>query len=178
MAAIDSLNQFGNAVIERAQRNLGATRSVNGKKRRAVASGKLKAGLRFSAKVDVKKGIASISFGADPSLGIYPEVVEYGRGRGKTPPPTGPIKEWIKTKRIRARDEKGRVLKQTDARVNGLAYVISRKIGKEGIPALYYYRDALRDEINASGNQFIKTLGDKIVEAHVSKFSKSTITIK
>lgn len=178
MEAQQLLNNFGNAVIERAQRNLGATRTVNGKRRRAVASGKLKDGLRFSAKVNVKKGIASISFGADPSLGIYPEVVEYGRGKNKTPPPKKAMLDFIKTKRIKARDKNGRIIKQTESAINSMAYVFARKIGREGIEPLYYYRDALRDEINESGNQFIKTLGDKIIEAHITKFSKSTITIK
>ena len=190
MSVEQEARNFGNAVVERAQRNLGATRTVNGKKRRAVASGNLKNNLIYRVRIDHKNGVATVSFGAKPSLGIYPQVVEVGRRRGATPPPIQPIYDWMKRKRIVSRDKSGRVLKQVYIATRGKnkgkevdrrwhhASMISKKIGREGIPALHYYRDAIRDEVNDPSTNFIKAFADSIAKANVKTFGKQKIVIK
>ncbi len=170
------IDKFGADVVERAMRNLGATRNVNGKKRRAVASGKLKSSLSYS--VSIKRGVGSISFGADPSLGIYPQVVETGRGANKKPPPVKSILEWMKIKPIRIRNKQGGFVTATESQKRGVAFTITRSIGKKGIPGLYYYRDAIVDALNENGAEFIKAVADEIIRLEVGKFETSTTVIK
>jgi len=176
MDALQLIDKFGIDVVERAMRNLGATRNVNGKKRRAVASGRLKAGLQYS--FAIKRGVGSISFGADPSLGIYPQVVETGRGANKKPPPTKSIMEWMKVKNIRVRNKTGGFVAANESQKRGVAFLIARSIGKKGIPGLFYYRDAIIDALNQNGSEFIKAVADEIIRLEVGKFETTTTTIK
>jgi hypothetical protein len=165
---------------------------VNGKKRRAVASGRLKAGLEYT--FAVKRSVGTISFGADPSLGIYPQVVETGRkafpGNPSKTPPIGSIMEWMKVKNIRPRSKTGSILSNTYTPTRGknkgktvdrrwhIARLISKKINEKGIPGLFYYRDAIIDALNQNGSEFIKAVADEIIRLEVGKFETTTTTIK
>lgn len=144
-ALVEALVNFGNDVVERAQRNLGATRTVKGKKRRAVATGTLKNSLTFTLRKD--KAGYNIKFIAKGEAAKYADFVEDGRKPNSKQPPIDPILKWIKEKKIKARDEKGKILKQTESRKRGLAFAIARGIGKNGIPAVKYYEDAYKDAL-------------------------------
>jgi len=150
------LKEFGNATVERAQRNLGATRSVRGKRRRAVSTDALRKSLKFTLRTS-KSGynftFKSLSYG---------KYVEYGRKPNSKQPPTEPILKWIKDKRIKPKEE-GKFVKATPARLKGLAYMISRKIGKQGIEPLYFYRDAINDTLDEYGNRIADELTKQIL---------------
>lgn len=136
------INAFVARVIERAQLNLGVERRVNGKKRRAVATGTLQDNL--TCKVENTPKGYTLRFGAKGKAKKYAMFVEFGRRAGKTPPPAAAIAKWIKQKPVRIRRE-GRIVKQTPKLIKQTAYKIAQKIGRDGIPALNYYKDAVAD---------------------------------
>jgi hypothetical protein len=150
------LREFGTATVERAQRNLGATRTVRGKKRRAVATDKLRKSLKFT--VRATKTAYNFSF---KSLS-YGKYVEYGRKPNSKAPGSEPILEWIKAKRIKPK-ENGKFVKATESRLKGLAFMISRKIGVKGIEPLYFYRDAINDTLEEYGQRIAEELTKKII---------------
>jgi hypothetical protein len=150
------LREFGNATVERAQRNLGATRTVRGKKRRAVATDALRKSLKFT--VRASKSGYNFSF---KSLS-YGKYVEFGRKANSKQPPSEPILQWIKAKRIKPKED-GKFVKATPARLKGLAFMISRKIGKQGIEPLYFYRDAINDTLEEYSERIATELTKQIL---------------
>lgn len=154
------LREFGTATVERAQRNLGATRTVRGKKRRAVATDALRKSLKFT--VRASKSGYNFSF---KSLS-YGRFVEYGRGPTKNKGGKGElranIEKWIKVKGIKPR-ENGKFVKATPARLKGLAFVISRKIHEKGIEPLYFYRDAINDTLEEYSDRIADELTKQIL---------------
>ena len=170
------IRQFGKAVIERAQRNLGAERTVkrNGKryKRRAVASGKLKESLTYTVK-ETEKGFI-INFGAKGPAKKYAMFVEYGRGPSRNGPSKGSgklkqqIKNWIKEKNIRPR-RNGRIVKSMPEAIEGLAYVISRNIHKNGIPPLEYYKEAINDTVEEMAQSISQKRVDELMKKRFGK---------
>ena len=67
------------------------------------------------------------------------KYVEYGRKPGKFPP-INAIRQWIRVKPILPRPYKGKVPTE-----NQLAYLIGRKIAKDGIPTGNYLSNTIRD---------------------------------
>lgn len=172
---IDSvLDDFAAAVIERAQRNLGATRTVNGKKRRAVSTGNLQKSLSF-VKSDQSQ-FTYLNFTATGSARQYANVVEYGRrafpGQPEKRPPVIEILRWMKNKPVRVQKKGGGGFAKFTTRSKkypqyfteqvSAAVAISKSIGKNGIPALFYYRDAVQQEFEVRGPQFIDALNKEI----------------
>lgn len=140
------LEDLADEVIEVAQKNLGAYRSVkgaNGKtyKRRAVASGNLKNNLGYS----IKKigGESSIVFSAGGSAKQYYLAVNNGRAKGTMPPPQA-IENWMRIKPIRLRGAKG-FIKQTPKGMARAAFAIAKSIKKRGIDPFPYYTDAINE---------------------------------
>lgn len=71
------------------------------------------------------------------SLAYYWKYVEYGRRPGKFPPPNK-ILDWIKIKPVMPRPVNG--IKPTEKQ---LAFLISRKIARDGIEAGNQFKEAL-----------------------------------
>ena len=151
------LEQIADEVIELAQKNLGAYRSVkgaNGKtyRRRAVSSGTLKNSLGYS----IKKigGTSSIVFSAGGKAKQYYLAVNNGRNgtertfnnSGKSPsmPPSSDIENWMRIKPIRLRGAKG-FIKQTPKGMARAAFAIAKSIKKRGIEPFPFYTDAIND---------------------------------
>ncbi|MFN7949438.1 MAG: hypothetical protein U0Z53_29045 [Blastocatellia bacterium] len=70
------------------------------------------------------------------STAVQAYFVEYGRRPDRKQPPTDAILRWMGVKGI------GRGLK--DYQQRGLAFVIARKIGREGFPGRFPFRDTLQ----------------------------------
>lgn len=156
------LGTFGRNVVERAQRNLGSTRVVNGKKRRADSSGNLRKSLTFSYK-DNNKGLIVLKFRAKGTASQYADVVEDGRRPGKFPPISA-ILQWMKVKPIRLRSLKTNSFeKVTPARLNSAAFLIARSIAKKGIKGLKYYQDAVEAELADGGDEMLNAVASDIV---------------
>ena len=79
-------------------------------------------------------------------------AVDKGTKQGQPPvyKPTTNIQDlmqWIRSKPVRIRDSKGRFVQATDYRVRGLAFVIARKIGRDGIEATGFIQDAINQSM-------------------------------
>jgi hypothetical protein len=87
--------------------------------------------------VIISENMETISFDLDAMN--YLINVDKGRGTNKTPPPIWAIMNWIKSKGINIRDEKGRFVKgnimNNANKQKKLAFAISKKIGKFGVRA-------------------------------------------
>jgi len=170
MSPLDqAVNEFCEDVISRAQRNLGAFRSINGKRRRRVSTGKLKDSLIYFVARDRFKTV--VDFTTKDEVDAYAGVIELGRRKGATPPPLNPILEWIKQKNIRVQKKGGGFIKNTKKSIKypmfsqeqvGLAAAISKSIGENGIEGIYYYRDAIRDAIENADELFLEALKKEI----------------
>lgn len=166
MATIDIypiLRDLADDIIERAQRNLGATRSVKtagGKRRnrRADSTGNLRRSLK--ATIRNNKNASVISFGASGTARNYFKVVNDGRKKGKMPPVSA-IENWMKVKPVRLRNEKG-FIKQTPEGIKRAAYQIARSIGKNGIEAFPYYTDAINDALEERRDEIIEAIEKEI----------------
>jgi hypothetical protein len=159
------MNEFGQEVVEKAMLNLGVYRTVNGKKRRAVASDNLRKSLTYRYDNKYKR----IDFFAKGSASEYAYYVEEGRKAGKRPP-IDKILEWMKIKRIQPRNENGSFKKFATPKakenaMEGIAFNISRAIGARGIKPLFYFRDAVNETMVDFNERFMATLKAEITIA-------------
>jgi hypothetical protein len=158
----DAAKAFGQMVVERAQRNLGATRIVNGKRRRAVSSGTLKNDLTYKPRHRNNK--TTIDFTTkSASTRQYADVVEYGRRKGAKMPPIKPIMDWIKRKPIKLKDKDGQFVKVTPAGIKSAAFAIARGISKNGTPAVRYFTEAIETTLqDDDGKLFLEAMENEI----------------
>lgn len=159
------MQEFGQEVVEKAMLNLGVYRTVNGKKRRAVASDTLRKSLAFRYDNKYKR----IDFFAKGTASEYAYYVEEGRKAGKRPP-TEKILEWMKIKRIQPRNENGSFKKFATPKakenaMEGIAFNISRAIGARGIKPLFYFRDAVNETVVDFNDRFLAALKGEITIA-------------
>lgn len=140
------LDNFGKRVVKLAKINLGARR----KGKVIDSSGTLRNSLDYNLKV-FKSGNFSFSI----EMEDYGVNVDKGRRKGSMPP-TAPILKWIKRKPIRLRDlETGSFIKQTESKLKGLAFVIARKIKREGIKATNFLTDPFEKEFKNLSNELV-----------------------
>ena len=89
-----------------------------------------------------------------------------GRGPGK-PPPSEAIEAWIKQKGIAAKLEKG-------MSVHTLAYLIARKIGREGWKPKPEHQNIIESLVTP---QRIQQILDKVGEVYVTDFTTTLINL-
>jgi hypothetical protein len=169
----DLMQEFGQEVVEKAMLNLGVYRTVNGKKRRAVASDTLRKSLAFRYDNKYKR----IDFFAKGSASEYAYYVEEGRKAGKRPP-IDKILEWMKIKRIQPRNENGSFKKFATPKakenaMEGIAFNISRAIGARGIKPLFYFRDAVNETVVDFNDRFLAALKGEITVAIEENLQKN-----
>jgi len=95
-------------------------------------------------------------------LEYYWKYVEYGRRSGKMPP-IAPIENWIKVKPVVPNPVNGKVPTSKQ-----LAFLIARKIGREGIPAKRplestLYSDATEQIIQDIKSEIIRQLNNYLL---------------
>ena len=121
-------------------------------KRKLQKDGKRASGGLISSvipqRIDVNNGVYTASI----SVADYWKWVENGRKPGKFPPPDK-IVNWIKAKPILPREVNG--IKPT---TDQLAYLIVRKIAKEGIKP----GNQLRDAVDEVYDKYIQKISDAI----------------
>jgi hypothetical protein len=167
----DAAKAFGQMVVERAQRNLGATRIVNGKRRRAVSTGTLKNDLTYKPRHRNNKTTIDFTTKSE-STRQYADVVEYGRRKGAKVPKIKPIMDWIKRKPIKLKDKNGKFIsmqpyinsrgKTTDP-VLGAAIAIAKSISKNGTPAVKYFNEAIQTTLDDDdGKLFLDSMEKEI----------------
>ena len=180
------MQEFGQEVVEKAMLNLGVYRTVNGKKRRAVASDTLRKSLAFRYDNKYKR----IDFFAKGKASDYADFVEQGvngtqrsvnspysfrsgsgkGGKGGMGTMQKAIYDWMKVKRIQPREPNGsfkkfKTPKAKEAAMEGMAFNIMRAIRRRGIPPLFYYRDAVNETLVDFNDKFMAALKSEITIA-------------
>lgn len=184
------LEEFANALRDKAMQNLGAYRNVKGKRRRAVATDTLRKSLSY--KITESKGKMVLSLGATGKAQQYADFVEQGvngtqknvgspysfkggssGGGNKKQRKKGGAKkmgkmqkaiyDWMEAKPVRLRTASGKMKKVTDADKRGVAFLISKKIRAEGLQPVHYMRDAYEMIIDEYEQRFIKALRKDVV---------------
>ena len=92
----------------------------------------------------------------------YGEFVDDGRKPGKGIP-VSKLKQWIVSKKMTVRDANGKSVSMTDSKLDGLAYVINRKIKNEGIKPTYFLTKPLEEMINKFANDVAYAIGEDIL---------------
>lgn len=160
---IKKLKVFGADVVDRAGRNIGATRRIDGKTRRYVSTGNLRNSLTYSVR-DNKRGRMYIKFYAKGEASKYADIIEDGRKPGAKMPPVVDIRRWIIVKPLRLRDLKtGAFVKMTPSRLDSAAFVIARSISKKGIKGIKYFEEALNDVLTDVGDEFFDSFTSDVV---------------
>ena len=157
------LNEFAQAVVDDAKANLSAWHTINGKRRRRIATGNLRDSLSYRL---WKRGKNDVVIFTTTSKKIrdYADVIEEGRRPDSTPPPYGRILEWMKVKKIKLRNvDDENVMKRSqyikggklelkkkkkktitdNALYTKAAIRIAKAIGKNGIVGIHYFKDAI-----------------------------------
>ena len=151
-----NLNEWSEDVVDAARRNVGAFRTVNGKRRRIDSSGRLRKGLSYLIYED-DKGV-QIRFTSDVEYAIFVNEGVNGTesayttrfSYGSKQPPIEPILQWMKEKPLRLRDpETNQFVKATEAKKKGVAFAIARNIRKHGIAPTHFMDDAIEERIEA-----------------------------
>lgn len=121
-----------------------------------IASGELSKSVKFS--IDVNLADEKYVFQLD--MAPYWSAVDEGRKAGKQPPIQS-IMKWLKYPNVQSKlgkENRDLSLKTfKDYELKGLAYVIARKIGKEGTKATHFYSAVVTEE---RLNQLISDIGD------------------
>jgi len=168
---------LGKLIVERAQLELGTTRTINGKKVRRVASDSLRKGLSFSSNGKIVKFNTNQAYGGFIHYGVNGTKKKWGSPfsykSGTKPIPLEGIVEWMRRKGIRPRNKAGGFQKQGAKKVEiggyivstqeaGLAFAIGKKIKENGIAPLPYYDLAIGQVFRTQ-----KALIDKAVKKDI-----------
>lgn len=155
------VNDMAKRFVELMQSDYRLKRKVGRNYTNAVASGTLEKSLAYRLKIKGKS--IDISIYAKGKASQYFLARENGRRPGKQPPVSA-ILEWMRIKPIRLRDkESGKIKKSTESLKKQVAFLIARKIGRDGIKgwhAFDYAMENIWDEYEA-----------KLVEAYGKDFN-------
>jgi hypothetical protein len=96
----------------------------------------------------------------------YADVIEQGRRPGRKPPPSESLIQWIKDKNIKPRDANGKFIKvnNVDNWRKGLAFIIGRKIAKDGFKGVHYWEEAIETELQIRGKDIANTIQKYVVK--------------
>ena len=108
---------------------------------------------KISFKVDVSGNIFEVTFNAPE----YWKYANYGRPPGKMPP-VSVIEEWITRRRIVPESN------TSTPNVTSLAYVIARKIGKEGTIGTNFLEKSLDEQKEYWMSTISSAIGEDILE--------------
>jgi hypothetical protein len=177
------LDEFGAEAVQRAMRNLGASRTIDGKKARRVASGRLKNSLTYGL---WKKGAKDIVYFTTDSKDtqVYADFIEKGvngyernrdapysfkkggggkkYGKGELGPMAQAIYEWMRIKPIKLRNTSGRFIKSEEEERKRVAIIIAGSIRKKGIAGIRYFGEAIENTLEDFGPQFTEALNLEI----------------
>ena len=165
------VNDMAKRFVELMQSDYRLKRKVGKNYTNAVSSGTLVKSLAYRLKIKGKS--IDISIYAKGKASQYFLARENGRRAGATPPPVSAILDWMRLKPIKLRDkESGKFKKPTEALKRQVAFLIARKIGKEGIKgwhAFDYAMENIWDEYEAKvvaayGKDFSATLENQLKE--------------
>jgi len=129
--------------VELMQSDYRMKRKVGRNYTNAVASGTLEKSLKY--RLQIKGQNINVSVYAKGKASQYFLARENGRKPGKQPP-VDAILEWMRIKPIKLRDkESGKFKKPTEALKRQVAFLIARKIGKQGIKGWHAFDYAMEN---------------------------------
>lgn len=138
-------------------------------------TGRLKESIEAIAKESSK------TFSFNIMANDYGLAVDGGTNNKKAPPIENII-SWIRSKPVRLRDSKGRFVTAKDYQVRGVAYVIARKINRQGIKPTNFISDAIEDSMvklnklgEAVGQDVLLNVDDILLKAGYIKKGDSYI---
>jgi hypothetical protein len=144
------VNDMAKRFVELMQSDYRMKRKVGRNFTNAVASGTLEKSLKY--RLQIKGSSINISIYAKGKASNYFLARENGRRPGKQPP-VDAILEWMRIKPIKLRDkESGKFKKSTEELKRQVAFLIARKIGKQGMKgwhAFDYAYENIWDEYEA-----------------------------
>ena len=166
--------EFGDRAVELAKSNLNISRTIDGKKRRRYASGKLRDSLTYSF---WRRGTSDFIIFTTNSKATreYADVIEEGRrpypnDPSKTPPYEA-ILEWIRIKKIRFRNvdaknvmqksqfkAKSREPKTAEAEMKSMAIRMAKSINAKGIKGIHYFKEAVEDAFDEFDEKIVDAL--------------------
>lgn len=110
-----------------------------------IASGNLSKSVKYSIDIFLPENRYTFQLDMAP----YWQAVDEGRKAGKQPP-TNEIRKWLQQPNVKSKlgQENSNLSLRTlkDYQLNGLAYVIARKIGKEGTEPTHFYSAVVTPE--------------------------------
>jgi len=170
-----ALDLYGKEVIKRAKRNLKIKKKIDGKWRVTDNTGKLGSSLYYKLikgknKINIKFESSTdygyfMEKGVQGRLGIKPSVRKYPTGMTKAKfksmnLPKGVVEGWIRTKKIKLKDEDGKFIPMTDSNIRGAAYLIGQSIAAKGLGA----RSFMADAIDETKRRFAINLRDGLLK--------------
>jgi hypothetical protein len=163
------VNDMAKRFVELMQSDYRMKRKVGRNFTNAVASGTLEKSLKY--RLQIKGQNINVSVYAKGAASKYFLVREDGRRAGAKPPPVNAILDWMRIKPIKLRDkESGKFKKPTEALKRQVAFLIARKIGRDGIKgwkAFDYAYENIWDEYEAKvvaayGKDFNATIENQL----------------
>lgn len=163
--------KLGAKIVKLAMINLGASQTIDGKKRVTDSTGALRNSLGYRVKQNrTSAGQFSSGFKLELTSSVdYASFVEQGvkgsdstKASAKKSPfkfksrnlPSGVMASWINNKPIRLREQgTGKFSKNTAVAKKQLAYVLGRAVATKGISAVKYYADAVEQAIPEEGGE-------------------------
>ena len=164
-------NKLGAKIVKLAMINLGASQTIDGKKRVTDSTGALRKSLAYRVKQNrTASGQFSDGFKLELTSSVdYASFVEQGvkgsestKTSAKKSPfkfksrnlPKGVMASWINNKPIRLRDQgTGKFSKNTATAKKQLAFLLGRAVATKGISAVKYYADAVEQAIPKEGGE-------------------------
>jgi hypothetical protein len=161
------LNDIASSIVQRAKDNLMKKRKrqgVTGNYNSATnTTGKLRDSLRY--RIINRGGVPEMKFYSKGAQ-QYADVIEQGRRPNRKPPPSESLIQWIKDKNIKPRGVDGRFIKvaNVDNWRKGLAFIIGRKIAKDGFKGVHYWEEAIETELQIRGKDIANTIQKYVVK--------------
>ncbi len=154
-----ALKRLGDQVVDRLQQQLQTDKTI--------ASGNLSRSIKRKA----------VGNALTVTMAGYGGAIDEGIRKGGRPANGYRIKEWLKVKGIRLRDNTtGRYLKQTDYNYNKISFLISRSIARDGIIKRFGYKGS--NFIDRAINNTLDEFDDAILEAFNKELTKEFDKIK
>ena len=161
------LSDIAASIVKRAQDNLMKKRKRQGVRGSYTSStnttGKLRDSLRY--RIINRGGVPEMKFYSKGAQ-EYADVIEWGRRPNRKPPPSESLIQWIKDKNIKPRGVDGRFIKVANIENwrKGLAFVIGRKIAKDGFKGIHYWEEAIETELQIRGKDIANTIQKYVVK--------------
>ena len=163
--------KLGAKIVKLAMINLGASKTIEGKKRVTDSTGALRKSLGYRVKQNrTSAGEFSSGFKIEFTSSVdYASFIEQGV-RGSQASPIGakdsPFKfkkknvakgvmaSWINNKPIRLRDQgTGKFSKNTEKAKQQLAFLLGRKVATQGIAPRHYFKEAVEQAVPKDGGE-------------------------